>query len=114
MSDGTRGADSADSIEFTDSDGVRWEVREIPAPLLNSADPSSTFGEFAGGWLLFSSTLLKKRLTAYPQNWRELTPYELEKWCWRAKAERRPGTGTGQTPAYGVANLADPERRRAD
>jgi hypothetical protein len=107
MSDETQ---SADSREFTDSDGVHWEVRQIPAPLLNSGDPSTTFGEFASGWLLFSSEHLKKRLTHYPENWRELSPYELEKWCWRAKAERRPGAGTGQTPAYGTTQLPDPDQ----
>lgn len=101
------------AIEFTDSDGVHWEVREIPAPVLDGSNPAA-FGEYAQGWLLFSSTLLRKRLTGYPENWRTLTPYELEKWCWRARAERRPGSGgTGQTPAFGVDQVDDPTARGA-
>ena len=95
---------TADLIEFTDSDGVRWEVREIPAPELSDSNPAA-FGEYAKGWLLFSSAHLRKRLTGYPDDWRALSPYALEKWCWRAVAERRPGTGTGQTPAFGVAGV---------
>ena len=91
-----------DAIHFSDTDGVQWEVRAIPAPVLRDGDPTSAFGEYSRGWLLFSSEHLKKRLTGYPANWRTLTPYELEKWCWRAKAERRPGGLTGQTPAFGT------------
>ena len=101
------------AIKFTDSDGVHWEVREIPAPVLDDSNPAA-FGEYARGWLLFSSALLRKRLTGYPENWRTLTPYELEKWCWRAQAERRPGSGgTGQTPAFGVGQVHDPTARGA-
>ncbi len=106
----TEDAQDAAGIEFTDSDGVRWEVRAIPAPLLREGNPSSAFGEYSEGWLLFSSEHLRKRLTHYPEDWRELTPYELEKWCWRAKAERRSGMGTGQTPAYGSVPMPDPDR----
>ena len=93
-------------IEFTDSDGVHWEVREIPPPVLSESNPA-TFGEYAKGWLLFSSANLRKRLTNFPDDWRSLDAYALEKWCWRATAERRPGTGTGQTPAFGVAEVKD-------
>ena len=98
------------AIEFVDSDGVRWEVRQIPAPVLKDGGPVSSFGEFSQGWLLFSSEHLKKRLTPFPENWRTLSPYELEKWCWRAKSERRPGA-TGQTPAYGVAQVDESAER---
>ena len=101
----SEGANNVEAIEFTDSDGVQWEVRQIPAPVLKDVDPSSAFGEYSRGWLLFSSEHLKKRLAPYPENWRELTPYELEKWCWRAKAERKPGGFVGQTPVYGVATV---------
>ena len=107
----TEDARSDEGIEFTDSDGVRWEVRAIPAPVLQAGNPSAAFGEYAHGWLLFSSEHLKKRLTGYPENWRTLTPYELEKWCWRAKSERRPGGFTGQTPAYGIDQVDDPAHR---
>ena len=106
MSDDAQGAET---IEFTDTDGVRWEVREIPAPVLDHASPTAAFGAYSQGWLLFSSERLKKRLTPYPENWRTLTSYELEKWCWRAKAERKPGAVTGQTPALGVAQVGERE-----
>lgn len=101
-------------IEFTDSDGVHWTVREIPPPVLDDVDPQAAFGEYANGWLLFSSSLLRKRLTGYPDDWRALSPYELEKWCWRARAERRPGTGTGQTPAFGMGQVTAERLRRAE
>jgi hypothetical protein len=87
-------------VEFTDSDGVRWEVREIPAPTLHDGELATSFGDYARGWLLFSSSNLRKRLAPYPADWRALTPYELEKWCWRAKSERGPGAPSGQAPAY--------------
>lgn len=100
MSDETR---DAAGVEFTDSDGVHWEVRQIPAPVLKDGTVSATFGEYSHGWLLFSSPLLKKRLTPYPDDWRDLTPYELEKWCWRARAERKSGGApTGQSPVFEV------------
>ena len=97
-------------IEFTDSDGVRWEVREIPAPVLDTGSAASAFGDFSRGWLLFSSEHLKKRLTNYPEEWRTLSPYELEKWCWRARPGRKLGNPTGQTPAYGVAKIPEPHQ----
>jgi hypothetical protein len=95
-------------IEFTDTDGVHWEVREIPAPVLKDGSPSAAFGEYSRGWLLFASEHLRKRLAPFPEHWRELSPYELEKWCWRAKAERKPGSSTGSTPALGTAAVPDP------
>ena len=110
MSDETN---DAAAIEFTDSDGVRWEVREIPAPLLKDGSVSSAFGDYSHGWLLFSSEHLKKRLTPYPHDWRALSPYELEKWCWRARAERKPGaSSTGQAPAYGATTAPGSGRPR--
>jgi hypothetical protein len=90
----------AAGVEFTDTDGVTWEVREIPAPLLRDGDVATSFGDYARGWLLFSSANLRKRLAPYPADWRTLSGYELEKWCWRAKSERRPGAPSGQLPTY--------------
>ena len=87
-------------------------MREVPPPVLRDASQMSAFGDYAHGWLLFSSENLKKRLAPYPSDWRRLTSYELEKWCWRAKAERRPGGFTGTTPVYGVAQVDDATDRR--
>jgi hypothetical protein len=92
------------AIEFVDSDGVRWEVREIPAPVLREGSAVSAFGEYSQGWLLFASEHLKKRLTPFPEDWRTLTPYELEKWCWRARAERKTGSTSSQVPVYDAGN----------
>jgi hypothetical protein len=67
---------------FTDSKGVEWSVREvIPGaarliPKVALARPA-----FAGGWLLFSCDVDKRRLAPYPTDWRTKSPAELESLC---------------------------------
>ena len=60
---------------FSDSDGVLWNVREDGAgeahPLTADASPSTT-------WLRFESELEVRRLWHYPDDWRGLSPMQLE------------------------------------
>jgi len=60
---------------FTDSDGVRWVVRE------DGADESRSVATVAPpgtAWLRFESELEVRRLWHYPDDWRGLSPMQLE------------------------------------
>ena|SRR5688572_23376821 len=60
---------------FTDSDGVRWNVREDGAddvrPFTSDVPPGAA-------WLRFESELEVRRLWHYPDDWRGLSPIQLE------------------------------------
>lgn len=73
-------------VMFTSRTDVTWTVREIaavavPSPLL------SMLGEGGRGtWLLFLSDIGEERyLTPVPPGWTQLSRFELENWCRRAK-----------------------------
>ena len=60
---------------FSDSDGVVWRVRE------DGADDSKSVGaDTPPGttWLRFESELEVRRLWHYPDDWRGLSPIQLE------------------------------------
>src|SRR5829696_6962588 len=61
---------------FTDSDGVMWNVRE------DGADDSRSYttSDVPPGttWLRFESDLEVRRLWHYPDDWRGLSPMQLE------------------------------------
>ena len=116
---------------FTDSDGVLWNVREDGAddsrPYSSDAQPGTT-------WLRFESELEVRRLWHYPDDWRGLSPVQLESLLDRAStviarfrpAPRRapndtasPGHGLPSGPGVHAtprndAPLVDPQRRRGD
>ena len=60
---------------FTDSDGVVWSVREDGGddgrPLSADVSPGTS-------WLRFESELEVRRLWHYPDDWRGLSPLQLE------------------------------------
>src|SRR6476620_428197 len=60
---------------FTDSDGVVWAVRadgaDDPRALAADVPPGTT-------WLRFESELEVRRLWHYPDDWRGLSPMQLE------------------------------------
>jgi hypothetical protein len=60
---------------FTDSDGVVWNVREDGAD-----DPRALTADVPPGttWLRFESELEVRRLWHYPDDWRGLSPIQLE------------------------------------
>ena len=91
---------------FTDSDGVAWSVREDgaddPRALMADVPPGTT-------WLRFESDLEVRRLWHYPDDWRGLSPIQLESLLDRAStviARFRPAMHGG---ARGSATL-DPQR----
>src|SRR5215211_5610707 len=61
---------------FTDSDGVLWNVRE------DGADDSRSYAtsdvQPGTTWLRFESDLEVRRLWHYPDDWRGLSPMQLE------------------------------------
>jgi hypothetical protein len=80
---------------FTDSDGVVWSVREDGAD-----DPRALTAEVPPGttWLRFESELEVRRLWHYPDDWRGLSPLQLESLLDRAStviARFRPATHRG-------------------
>ncbi|HEY5417906.1 MAG TPA: hypothetical protein VIK41_23885 [Gemmatimonadaceae bacterium] len=90
---------------FTDSDGVVWNVREDGAD-----DPRALTADVPPGttWLRFESELEVRRLWHYPDDWRGLSPIQLESLLDRAStviARFRPAMHSG---AGGRATL-DPQ-----
>jgi hypothetical protein len=78
--------DLGDSRSFTDTVGVKWTVQEITSPsLTGTLARVLEHDRRRGGWLVFESDEgEKRRLTDYPADWRELSPFEIERWCMRA------------------------------
>jgi hypothetical protein len=60
---------------FTDSDGVLWAVREDGA---DDARALSSDAAPGSAWLRFESDLEVRRLWHYPDDWRGLSPLQLE------------------------------------
>jgi len=64
-----------EQLSFTDSNGINWVIREDGAE-----NPRSLSGDVAPGatWLRFDSELEVRRLWHYPDDWRGLSPIQLE------------------------------------
>ena len=63
---------------FRDSNGTAWTVFEVRRQVNSTGDRTSYLpGGFNDGWLCFESTGAKRRLTKYPQRWREFSDSEL-------------------------------------
>ena len=116
---------------FTDSDGVLWTVREDGA---DEDKPPSADVTPGVSWLRFESELEVRRLWHYPDDWRGLSPLQLESLldrastviarfrpvAHRATKQDAPFADRGQslnqrTPSQRADNApADPQRRRDD
>jgi hypothetical protein len=70
-----------DQTTFTDSDGVHWIVREDGA---DEARSVATVVPHGTTWLRFESELEVRRLWHYPDDWRGLSPMQLESLLERA------------------------------
>jgi hypothetical protein len=95
---------------FTDSDGVRWVVREDGADEARSIAAVVPPGT---AWLRFESELEVRRLWHYPDDWRGLSPNQLESLLDRAStviARFRPAL---HRPAA-VDDSSGAERQTAD
>jgi hypothetical protein len=71
---------------FVDADGLEWTVREIDSPSLTGALARVLeHDRRRGGWLVFESAEgAKRRLAPYPEDWRTISEFELERWRMRA------------------------------
>jgi hypothetical protein len=86
---------SVDSVTFTDSEGVSWGVREDGAddvrPSASDIPPGTT-------WLRFENESEVRRLWHYPDDWRGLSPVQMESLLDRAStviARFRPAIHRG-------------------
>jgi hypothetical protein len=70
-----RTEETVDQVTFTDSQGVEWAVREDGA---DDVRPSAA--DIAPGttWLRFENESEVRRLWHYPDDWRGLSPLQLE------------------------------------
>jgi hypothetical protein len=98
---------------FTDSDGVLWSVREDGWDDTHSvsSDPSP-----GAAWLRFESELEVRRLWHYPDDWRGLSPIQLESLLDRAStviARFRPAPHrpVDVNARRDVGDTPSPERR---
>jgi hypothetical protein len=72
-------------MQFVDSKGRDWAVREVKDPNLAMIPPHLlTQPEFAGGWLLFETSGERRRLAPYPDDWTHLSVQQLEDSCLHA------------------------------
>ena len=63
---------------FRDSHGTSWTVFEVRRQGTSHGDSRSYLpGGFNDGWLCFETAGAKRRLTKYPQRWREFGDPEL-------------------------------------
>ncbi len=74
------------SRSFVDADGQEWVVREIDSPsLAGTLARVLERDRRRGGWLVFETADgAKRRLTPYPEDWRTISDFELERWRMRA------------------------------
>jgi hypothetical protein len=76
--------------DFTDSNGLRWTVREIiPEMRITDRRTLLTRPGYENGWLSFRSEGMSYRIAPYPGSWRTISEYELERWCMKARDAAR-------------------------
>ena len=78
--------DASPTRTFTDSVGLEWTVVEIANPAMPpSLEKILQSDRRASGWLAFKATDgERRRLAPYPADWRDISDFELERWCMRA------------------------------
>jgi hypothetical protein len=86
----TRYSPESSAREFTDSNGLRWVVREIiPEMRVTDRRTLLTRPGYENGWLSFRCEALSCRIAPYPKSWRTISEYELERWCMKARDAAR-------------------------
>jgi hypothetical protein len=66
------GSRSEAKVRIVNADGLRWTVRELPAP---------PFDRRGGVHLMFDGELIMRRVRAFPANWYELPDDALYALC---------------------------------
>ena len=80
---------------FNDSNGTEWTVFEVRRAVSTKGDWSYLPSGYSSGWLCFESTTAKRRLTRYPERWREFGDAELVKLLNQALPAPRATHGLG-------------------
>ncbi len=87
---GARYTPESSTREFVDNDGNRWTVREIvPEMRPRTHRTLLTRPGYENGWLSFRSVGLSCRIAPFPEHWRTISDYEIERWCMRARDAAR-------------------------
>ena len=78
--------DPRPSRTFTDAQGETWTVVEVATPRMPPALKKLVGRERrTGGWLVFVNEQgQKRRLSPFPDDWRSVSDFEMERWCMRA------------------------------
>jgi hypothetical protein len=64
--------------DFIDADGVAWKVWPVTPELLQPKTSAEDYlGEYESGWLCFESTVERRRLPEYPEDWERISEAEL-------------------------------------
>ncbi|MBB4636509.1 hypothetical protein [Longimicrobium terrae] len=91
--------------EFTDDDGVFWQVWET-----RPGDTANVRAPFAGGWLTFESTGGRLRLRPIPHGWEDAPDQEMANWLRQAahsgKVTPRDSPSPSETRASDAANAS--------
>ena len=74
QSEGPAGAARSEGVSFTALDGTWWRVYETESRGHGAAGARS---------LCFDSAWVIRRVTQYPENWRDLSAEELEQLSWQ-------------------------------
>ncbi len=95
---------------FRDSAGTEWTVFEVRRGVTGKGDWSYLPAGFNDGWLCFESSTAKRRLTKYPEQWRELAEPELA----RLLAEALPAPRSSLRLADDYGDSSPSRDARAD
>ena len=101
---------------FRDSSGSDWTVFEVRRQISAKGDWSYLPNGYSNGWLCFESATAKKRLTRYPERWREFSDDELEKLLGQAQVAPRSNLRLGDdllSDRSSDARAVHSSRRRA-
>jgi len=96
---------------FTDSDGVLWNVREDGAD-----DVKSFTSDIPPGttWLRFESELEVRRLWHYPDDWRGLSPIQMESLLDRASTVIARFRPAAHRASQGNTSFGDARKRASE
>lgn len=92
---------------FHDVGGGEWTVFEVRRAVTVKGDRSYLPHGYGDGWLCFESATTKKRLTRYPERWREFSDAELENLLGQALVAPRANPRLGDDLLGGQSTSSD-------
>lgn len=89
--------------EFTDSDGVVWQVWTVTADVLDKRTTAEDYmREWQDGWLCFEHSGARRRLAQFPADWEAMPDEKLQLLLDQAQPVKpRKGATSGEYPATG-------------